>query len=429
MDKKQYNNIIDHSVKYDIAAKDDSLQTARTVFNNMGVAFPQGDMKEVYQAISSNNYMGWRECTFEKAQELANKGIATIGINDDGVIVILAEDSEQTVATTASIMSMEQATGAVSGMQYYAYTAGSTGGNNPVPYRTEVVIQKDKYSGMTTVFFAVTGKTWYCIEWDLVNANDGSSDYKDWLEKSNYNYFTHYYTDIDHDYLDDTPKTYTVKELKLLYAINPYGVAAYVERYAFENLGLTGSLNYKDDLFRAIYGRAPRYFARYSAHEWRQVTSYSDRTKVISEAELIFGMHVVYDAFTIVDIVTSIVDILLALATKIPSKLATVANTALIFFKFLLHGEESLRSDFISLGIEGAFKDTDPKWPKLFTVFSSFSSMLESIVPDFDVYTRPLDYCYDNDDYIVYVKFLNGKKYRADTISNEIKNIPQTPYM
>ena len=31
MDKKQYNNIIDHSVKYDIAAKDDSLQTARTL--------------------------------------------------------------------------------------------------------------------------------------------------------------------------------------------------------------------------------------------------------------------------------------------------------------------------------------------------------------------------------------------------------------
>jgi hypothetical protein len=429
MDKKQYNNIIDHSVKYDIAAKDDSLQTARTVFNNMGVAFPQGDMKEVYQAISSNNYMGWRECTFEKAQELANKGIATIGINDDGVIVILAEDSEQTVATTASIMSMEQATGAVSGMQYYAYTAGSTGGNNPVPYRTEVVIQKDKFSGMTTVFFAVTGKTWYCIEWDLVNGDKQHANYDGWLLRSNYNYFSHYYLDIDIDDIDVTPKTYTFKELKLLYAINPYGVAAYVERYAFENLGLTDALNYKDDIFRAIYGRAPRYFGRYSVHEWRQVTSYSDRTKVISEAELIFGMHVVYDEFTIFDVFTSIVDILLALATKIPSKLATVANTALIFFKFLLHGEESLRSDFISLGIEGAFKDTDPKWPKLFTVFSSFSSMLESIVPDFDVYTRPLDYCYDNDDYIVYVKFLNGKKYRADTISNEIKNIPQTPYM
>lgn len=428
MDKRQYNNIIDHSVKYDIADKDDSLQTARTVFKNMGVAFPQGDMQEVYQAISSNNYMGWRECAFEKAQELANKGIATIGINDDGVIVISAEDSEAPAASTASIMPMEQAAAAVSGMQYYAYTAGSTGGNNPVPYRTEVVIQKDQYTGMTTVHFAVTGRTWYCIERDMVNVDDiGSSDYMYWGERLNCNYFTHYYLGIDMDDMDITPKTYTDKELRLLYAINPYGVAAYIERYAFENLGLTDALNYKDDIFRAIYGHAPRYFARYSAHEWRQVTSYSDRTKVISEAELIFGMHVVYDAFTIVDIVTSIVDILLLL--PIPKTLAAVTNAALIFFKFLLHGEESLRSDFISLGIEGAFKDTDPKWPKLFTVFSSFSSMLESIVPDFDVYTRPLDYCYDNDDYIVYVKFDNGKKYRADTISNEIKNIPQTPYM
>ena len=427
MDKRQYNNIIDHSVKYDIADKDDSLQTARTVFKNMGVAFPQGDMQEVYQAISSNNYMGWRECAFEKAQELANKGIATIGINDDGVIVISAEDSEAPAASTASIMPMEQAAAAVSGMQYYAYTAGSTGGNNPVPYRTEVVIQKDKYSKMTTVYFAVTGKTWYCIEWDLVNANDGSSDYKDWNEKSNYNYFTHYYTNIDHDYIDDTPKTYTDKELRLLYAINPYGVAAYIERYAKQNNGLTNQLIYKDDRFKAIYGRAPRYFARYSVDEWRQVISYSDRTKVISEAELIFGMHVVYDEFIIFDIITSIVDILLLL--PIPKTLAAVTNAALIFFKFLLHGEESLRSEIISSAINKVFEDTDPNWPLLFTVFSSLTSMLESIVPDFDVYTRPLDYCYDNDDYIVYVKFDNGKKYRADTISNEIKNIPKTPYI
>lgn len=428
MDKKQYNNIIDHSVKYDIASKDDSLQTARTVFNNMGVAFPQGDMKEVYQAISSNNYMGWRECTFEKAQELANKGIATIGINDDGVIVILAEDSEQTVATTASIMSMEQATGAVSGMQYYAYTAGSTGGNNPVPYRTEVVIQKDPNTGMTTVFFAVTGKIWYCIERDLVNVDTmGTPNYSYWGEWLNCNYYSYYYFGIDQENIDGTLKTYTFKELKLLYAINPYGVAAYVDRYAFENLGLTDALNYKDDLFRAIYGRAPRYFGRYSINEWRQVISYGDRKNVISEAELIFGMHVVYDEFVIFDAITSFVDILLLL--PIPEKLATVINAAFIFFKFLLYGEESLRSEIISSAISKAFEDANPNWPLLFTVFSSLSSMLDSIVPDFNVYTRPLDYCYDSDDYIVYVKFANGKKYRADTISNEIKNIPKTPYM
>ncbi len=128
MNKKQYNNIIEHSLQYDCKETDSSLDTARTVFNNMGVALPQGTQKEVYDTISTNEYMGWRECTLEKARENANKGIATIGINENKIIILSAEDEEQPISQTAEVMTLTDSTPAVAvvDLQYYSYSYGGT---------------------------------------------------------------------------------------------------------------------------------------------------------------------------------------------------------------------------------------------------------------------------------------------------------------
>ena len=81
MSKKQYNNIIDHTLKHENT--EDSLSTARAIFNNMGVALPNGDMKTVYETIKTDNYMGWKACSMQEAQEAANNGTAAIGIGED----------------------------------------------------------------------------------------------------------------------------------------------------------------------------------------------------------------------------------------------------------------------------------------------------------------------------------------------------------
>ena len=70
MNKKQYNNIIEHSLQYDCKDTTNSLDTARIVFNNMGVALPKGTIKEVYDTVATNDYMGWRHCNFEKAKTM-----------------------------------------------------------------------------------------------------------------------------------------------------------------------------------------------------------------------------------------------------------------------------------------------------------------------------------------------------------------------
>ena len=129
MNKKQYNNVIDWTLKHDSAAQtEDSLATARAIFKNMGVALPNGDMQEVYDTIKTNQYMGWRTCTMQEAQEAANKGTAAIGISKDRMVILSATDEEEPVAETASVMtiSANASAYAVTNLEYYTYGCGTT---------------------------------------------------------------------------------------------------------------------------------------------------------------------------------------------------------------------------------------------------------------------------------------------------------------
>ena len=125
MNKKQYNNIIENTLKYE--QSEDSLATARAIFDNMGVALPQGDIKTVYETIKTDNYMGWKSCTMKEAQAAADKGVAAIGISEDRIVVFSAKDDEQPVAQTASVMMLDENTSAfaVDGLRYYSYSYGA----------------------------------------------------------------------------------------------------------------------------------------------------------------------------------------------------------------------------------------------------------------------------------------------------------------
>ena len=124
MNKKQYNNIIDHTLKHEDT--EDSLSTARAVFKNMGVALPGGDMKEVFETVKTDNYMGWKPCTMEEAQAAANKRTAAIGISDSKIVVLAADDAEEPIEPTAEVLTITDSTPAVAvaGLQYYSYSYG-----------------------------------------------------------------------------------------------------------------------------------------------------------------------------------------------------------------------------------------------------------------------------------------------------------------
>ena len=129
MNKKQYNNVIDYTLKHEQSAQtEDSLATARAIFNNMGVALPAGNMQEVYDTIKNNDYMGWRSCTMQEAQAAADNGTAAIGISEERIVVLSANDEEEPVTETAAVMTLSEDTSAfaVIGLEYYAYSAATT---------------------------------------------------------------------------------------------------------------------------------------------------------------------------------------------------------------------------------------------------------------------------------------------------------------
>ena len=157
MNKKQYNNVIENTLKHE--QTEDTLSTTRAIFDNMGVALPQGDMKTVYETIKTDNYMGWKSCTMKEAQEAANNGTAAIGISEDKIVVLSANDEEQPVAQTASVMSLDENTSAfaVDGLQYYSYSYGGTeqGGGSTVIPPTYLV---DQLTGIQTFSYLRDGE-------------------------------------------------------------------------------------------------------------------------------------------------------------------------------------------------------------------------------------------------------------------------------
>ena len=135
MNKKQYNNVIDWTITHDQSAQtEDSLKTARTVFKNMGVALPQGDLKQVSDVLKTDDYMGWRSCTMQEAQAAADRGTAAIGINEEKIVILAANDEEQPVTATASVMTLSDtaAENAEPALAFYSYNYGTT--VTPVPH-------------------------------------------------------------------------------------------------------------------------------------------------------------------------------------------------------------------------------------------------------------------------------------------------------
>ena len=92
MTGSQYNNVVRWTAaNMPMSSKKDSFEAARTIFTNLGVAFPHGDSQEILLQLMSEDYMGWMPCTYAQAQEYANAGVAALGVDTEHAVVILPE--------------------------------------------------------------------------------------------------------------------------------------------------------------------------------------------------------------------------------------------------------------------------------------------------------------------------------------------------
>lgn len=100
----QYKNIIQWTLcSMENNEQSDSLTSARLVFNNLGVAFPHGDLKSIIEVLDTNVYLGWRACEKENVQKYADMGIASVGVSESSVIVILPNQSVPNLAFDKTI--------------------------------------------------------------------------------------------------------------------------------------------------------------------------------------------------------------------------------------------------------------------------------------------------------------------------------------
>ena len=120
----------------------DSSDAARVIFNNLGVAFPNGSCEEILLTLMSEDYMGWTPCTYRQAQEYANAGVAAVGVDTGHVVVILPDESADSVIASADAaasanakQTSEIATAERMSMQFYTYAASATTTITPEPKR------------------------------------------------------------------------------------------------------------------------------------------------------------------------------------------------------------------------------------------------------------------------------------------------------
>ena len=134
MTASQYKNILQWTLYMNRnLEKTDNLVLVKTLLDNLGVAFPTGDCKTVFTAMRTNTFLGWRTVAFEDAQCYADKGFATLAV-DEGKIFIICPDEQvsnlsydpklydvknQYVKHTSELSSEEKAS-----MSFYAYRYG-----------------------------------------------------------------------------------------------------------------------------------------------------------------------------------------------------------------------------------------------------------------------------------------------------------------
>lgn len=304
-------------------------------------------------------------------------------------------------------------------------TATSEDGGYTATCKVHVIIGNvtiKKVDGFPEVVFE-SGKRWQCINKDMVFNLDNQTIKS--IERANFNLYVDSITKpIVHEY-----RTYSPDELKLLFAIDPYGVARYVETYAeaIHKYSLKDRVDYKDEIFKILFNRDPIYFRRKNEQEWVEATDTSDIYEVISESETLFGMHQIHDYITrqqwkqlAIELGFLAAEIVFMFATKnVPIgnkvKAAILYETVenLVKTAVLIYAGIDTVDLIDSVGDvlgEYTFYGTSLEWINdLMSAYGDLVSILNTKINSSPSYTKQIaNHCVEEINYTVEVKLSNG---------------------
>ena len=122
-------------------------------------------------------------------------------------------------------------------------------------------------------------------------------------------------------YNDNKTKSFSEKQIAFLYLFDPLGIEHYVKYYYQEHdMEVVDLLFFKDRIYKEIFGNKPRFFRILPDKtivyfdNSGEITSEFRKT-VYSDAEVLFGSHVILDALAIAGFVK---DVLVGIFTSLP---------------------------------------------------------------------------------------------------------------
>lgn len=197
MTSNQYKNIVNMTLNDVKNEKNmDSAELARRVMNNCGVSLPNASVSDIADALSSEEYMGWRKCTIEQAVEYANVGTPVIGVDVNGLKVVVpnneTENQQEQNAENTKEDYVVSASNLSANMQYYAYYAATTTTTTPkVSFQVLGCPKGNLYVGQSfdLVAFDEKGYNSVPVTWEY-----DKSKFVKWEEFVQHSYYAHFTT-------------------------------------------------------------------------------------------------------------------------------------------------------------------------------------------------------------------------------------------
>ena len=299
-------------------------------------------------------------------------------------------------------------------------------------YIDTVTIEPDgEHKLNTKVVFNSTGKVWYCINRDMIYDERYMSDIS-LHRRCNRNVF------VDPD-KGNALKEFTDDEIKLLYAIDPCGVARYVQDYAsikYMYDDFSKVFEYKDYIFELLFNKKPRYFKQNYNGEWEVTVDKSDLYDVISESESYFGMHPTTNGLRIAISAIDFAFGVISLACKNPfwDDVISALNCGFKIAILVLNDENAAAcQEFISYfkGLidldESLSENLDDKAGKNIYVFEiisvckSLAALLGELQPNKGFHCAIMDYSIQKSNYIIKVELSNGDFCKLSDIKRSLE--------
>lgn len=312
----------------------------------------------VYPANATNSKVSW--CSGNPSVASVNASSALVNALKVGTATIYAQAQDGSGKTgTCKITVTDPGS-----------SSGSGSGSAP-DNREKVNVKKD---GEYLIISFASGRKWKSIKYDL-----GALDPKEAppYEKQ---------AELQERANENAHQDFTVQQLAFLYLFDPLGVEHYVKNYTLlHNMDLVKYLEFKDNIYEAIFGVPPRFYRQLPTGK---IVFYSNaegiRTTVHSDAEMIFGQHVIADALSIGNYVAQCLVKLFLSIPQVAAAWSAINICRAMFFSssvtetFLGEASDFFKEYFNTVGL-----------PELFKTFNWASKLLNEVKDAAEAFTPP----------------------------------------